>query len=213
MARVPEEERNDERMQTWFKQLLSLTLASFVMFSQTACTEENRVVAHGVDADFGRDSPNLVVDEFHYGQSKGPGMHMMNEDGRGTGNPSSYGETLMPDEVLVKWHDTTTGKSYEDKVDMRKRLGSPSDLKGKHVYFLIDQFENQLYIYLVPDIKIDDGSTKRKPGTLPNGPSIFADLDVKTIYPDNSPPRPRGAYPKARIDLWGIQSTEGLIVE
>lgn len=210
---VPDEERNDERMQTWFKQLLSVTLATFVMFSQSACTQQDRVVAHGVEADFGRDSPNLVVDEFHYGQSKGPGMHMKNEDGRGTGNPSSYGETLMPDEVVVKWHDTTTGKAYEDRVDMRKRLGSPSDLRGKHVYFLIDQFENQLYIYLVPDIKIEDGSTKRKQGTMPNGPSLYADLDVKTVYPDGAVPRPRGGYSEPDMKLWGITSAEGLVVK
>lgn len=185
-------------------------------------TKESRVVKekkvfvnHTVDANFLADAPDLEVLEFHYGEAVvGPGgLRRSVEPGSGGLNgPSISGEIPLPDEVRVKWRDKRTEKIYEERVDMTSRLPSPKAMEETTVYFLVDQFENRLYIYLVPREDINDRSVGRRPeGTVPNGPGLTAHLDVKTLYPDNSPPKPRGEYPKAWVELYQLPS-EGLII-
>lgn len=182
---------------------------------EAAPKTEKVFVFHSVHANFHSDSPDLEVLEFHYGQAvKGPGgLQRSAEVGSGgVPSPSITGELPLPDAVHVKWRDKRTDKIYEEHVDMTSRLPSPKAMKGTDVYFLIDQFENRLFIYLVPDTDLNDRSVGRRPeGAVPNGPGLTSHLDVKTLYPDNSPPKPRGEYPRKWVELLKLKS-EGLIV-
>ncbi len=172
-------------------------------------------VDHMVQANFKADAPDLEVLEFHYGQAvEGPGgLQRSVEPGSGGLNgPSVGGETPVPDLVYVKWRDKRTGEFYEERVDMTTRLPTPERMIGTTIYFLVDQFENRLFIYWVPKVDLNDRSVGRRPeGVVPNGPGLTAHLDVKTLYPDNSPPKPRGEYPKKWVELWQL-NPEGLIV-
>lgn len=203
-------------MRPSFRSLITVFFLLLTMTTtQIACSqEENRVVFHTVKFDAGDDSPNIQILEFQYGQSKGPGMHEVAKSERGLPAIASTGETLMPEEVYFKWRDKTTDKVHEDRVDMRSRLPQPSVLKGQMVYFLVDQYENQLYIYLIPQkLGTDGGANRRKAGEVPNGPGTTSYLQVKTIYPDNSPPRPRGYYPKLDLEIDGITDTARVIIK
>ncbi|WP_353394214.1 hypothetical protein [Hydrogenophaga sp. 5NK40-0174] len=187
------------------------------MGTQTACSTTNQptFAVHTVSADFRGDSPDLEVLEFHYGQAKkGPGglQRSAAPGSGGVPSPSIGGDLPLPDQVTVKWRDKRTDKVYEETVDMASRLPGAKAMNETTVYFLVDQFENKLYVYLVPATDYKDRSVGRRPeGTVPNGPSKTAHLDVKTLYPDNSPPRPRGRFSKSLLKLWGV-SPEGLIV-
>jgi hypothetical protein len=76
----------------------------------------------------------------------------------------------------VKWRLKTTGVVYEDTADLRKQLSG--DITGHRIYFVIKG--PQLFVYLVPP-----ESKKLSAGAPPNGPKMYRDLDVKTIYPDS----------------------------
>jgi len=134
---------------------------------------QDRTVYHGIGRAKNNDRTEIL--EAQYGDS----WH-------------TNGSVNMPpaDFLYVKWRDKTTDQVYEDRVDLTKRLPPFDEMYGQKVYFLVE--DNQLYVYLIPDY---DWNTKRnyKPkGQRPNGPYTYRFLDVKTLYPDNDPPRVRG---------------------
>jgi len=158
-----------------------LSIITVLLFgvSMSACSwpKEDRTVLHSI----GR-APNdkrTEILEEQYGDS----WH-------------TSGSVNMPpaDFLYVKWRDKTTGQVYEDRVDLRNRLPSFREMYEQTVYFLVE--DNQLYVYLIP---AHDWNTKRNhkpPGQRPNGPYATRHLDVKTLYPDNDPPRVRGDLSK-----------------
>jgi len=145
-----------------------------ISMSMSSCDHKpDRTVYHGINRAVNDDSTEIL--EARYGDS----WH-------------TNGSVNMPpaDFLYVKWRDKTTDQVYEDRVDLRERLPSFEKMYGQTVYFLVE--DNQLYVYLIPD---SDWNTKRnhKPGgQRPNGPFGYHYLDVKTLYPDNDPPRVRG---------------------
>jgi len=114
-----------------------------------------------------------------------------------------HGEMPLPEFLYVKWRDRTTGTVYEERVDLKSRLPSPRKMHRATVHWLIE--DNQLYVYLIPD-----GGDQFTPRNLrpadkpPNGPFKTDHLDVKTLYPDNAPPRVHGATPQklATTERW-----------
>jgi len=105
------------------------------------------------------------------------------------------------DFLYVKWLDKTTGQVYEDRVDLTTRLPSFEKMHGQTVYFLVE--DNQLYVYLIPDTDLDNKLNRRPRSQQPNGPFGYHYLDVKTLYPDNDPPRVRNVRSeRLREQLW-----------
>jgi len=132
-----------------------------------------RTVYHGIDRAVNNDRTEIL--EAQYGDS----WH-------------TNGTVNMPpaDFLYVKWRDKTTGQVYEDRVDLTKRLPSFEEMHGQTVYFLVE--DNQLYVYLIPRTEWGTKLNHRPRGQRPNGPFHKRYLDVKTLYPDNDPPRVRG---------------------
>jgi len=146
--------------------------------SMNACTR-NRTVYHGIDRAKNNDKTEIL--EAKYGDS----WHTS-----GTVN------MIPPDFLYVKWRDKTTDKVYEDRVDLTKRLPSFEKMHGQTVYFLVEN--NQLYVYLIPRTEWGTKLNHRPKEKPPNGPYESRYLDVKTLYPDNDPPRVRGLSERQR---------------
>jgi hypothetical protein len=169
-----------------------------VMSTLAACGEERRFAFHGVDYYQAVDMPQVDILDCLYGDGLGAHTRQEVESGKARRgeNCGTAGNMPIGDFLYVKWRDKATGQVYEDKVDLRKRLPSPKEMHDTTVYFLID--ENQLYVYLIPHTEWGTKLNYSPPGKAPNGPDSTKHLDVKTLYPDNSPPKVRGGRPSAR---------------
>lgn len=174
--------------------LCTLLLTCLMTTALTACAKEDRVVFHSFDYNMPVDSPGVELLACQYGNTLGTATAA--EVARGERQldkeicSNITGEMLIGDFLNVKWRDTTTQQVYEERVDLKDRLPSPKDLRGSKVYFLID--ENRLYVYLIPDRDLDSKRNYLPAGKPPNGPTTYSYLDVKTLYPDNDPPKVRG---------------------
>ena len=143
-----------------------------------ACARGPKVVDHAFTFDVHSDSPDVELLDYRYGDSDLPGASnpsRLRDKGRAPFNMNINGPMRQGDSLYVKWRLKATGDMYEDTVDLRKRL--PSDITGHRIYFVIKG--PQLFVYLVPP------ESKKLPAGAPsNGPRMYRDLDVKTIYPD-----------------------------
>lgn len=171
------------------------------MSMQSACSDgkQPQFAFHGLSYNQAVDMPGVDILDCLYGD--GLGAHTQKEVDAGQArrgeNCGTAGTMPIGDFLYVKWRDKATGKVYEDKVDLRKRLPSPKEMYGTDIYFLID--ENQLYVYLVPHTEWGTKLNHRPDGKPANGPDGWDHLDVKTLYPDNAPPKVRGGRPSARV--------------
>ena len=157
--------------------LASITVLSALI----ACTARPKVVTHGFVFDAFLDSPDVEVLAYRYGDSNLPVSWMpgSNEKSRAPQRTGVYGPMRQGNSLYVKWRLKVTGDVYEDNVDLRGRL--PNDITGHRIYFMIKGA--RLFVYLVPP-----ESKKLPAGARSNGPSIYRDLDVKTIYPPPAAP-------------------------
>ena len=169
------------------------------MSTQSACgSDQPRFAFHGLSYNQAVDMPQVDILDCLYGD--GLGAHTRHEVETGKARRGECGNMAgdMPigDFLYVKWRDKATSKEYEDRVDLRKRLPPPTEMHRTTIYFLID--ENQLYVYLIPRTEWSTKLNHLPPGKPANGPDGSEYLDIKTLYPDNSPPKVRGGYPSAR---------------
>lgn len=155
----------------WLVALAALLVA-------VGCANEPKVVDHAFTFNVGRDSPDIDLLDYRYGDSRLPGTsnsERLREEGRAPLNTNVSGPMRQGDSLYVKWRVRSTGQVYEDTVDLRHRL--PSDITSHRIYFMIKG--PQLYVYLIPP------RSKKRPAETPaNGPRAYQDLDVKTIYPN-----------------------------
>jgi len=113
--------------------------------------------------------------------------------GKGPGSCSTASAPLA-DFLYVKWRDRATGQVYEERVDLKHRLPPRRKMEGGGIRWLIE--DNQLYVHLIPYTDYYNPSlNRRSPDKPPNGPVGTEHLDVKTLYPDNAPPRVHGLTP------------------
>jgi hypothetical protein len=143
-----------------------------------ACATGPGVVNHGFGFNLS-ESPEAEVLAYRYGES-GSAASWMPSAGDKNNTPQRtyvYGPMRQGESLYVKWRLKASGHVYEDTVDLRNRL--PRDISEHRIYFMIKG--PQLYVYLVPP-----ESQKRPSESPPNGPRIYRDLDVRTIYPDPS---------------------------
>jgi hypothetical protein len=191
-----------------FKRWLLVVVLGVVMSLQTACGEEKRFAFHGLSYSQAVDMPQVDILDCLYGD--GLGAHTQQEVDAGKARRGEcggmFGDMPIGDFLYVKWRDKATGKEYEDKVDLRKRLPSPKEMYGTRVYFLID--ENQLFVYLIPHTEWGTKLNYRSDGKPANGPDGWDHLDVKTLYPDNAVPKVRGGRPSARAAREAAEKTK-----
>jgi len=178
----------------FFRWLFTVLLTCLMTTSLTACAKEDRVVFHSFDYNMPVDSPGVELLACQYGNTLGTATAQ--EVARGERQldkeicSNITGEMLIGDFLNVRWRDKTTQQVYEERVDLKGRLPSAKDMRGTTVYFLID--DNQLYVYLIPYQDYEDKLNRRPANKQPNGPDGYEYLDVKTLYPDNDPPKVRG---------------------
>lgn len=167
--------------------------------SQLACSGDKPQFAfHSFMYDPAVDMPQVELLDCLYGTGLGAHTQQEVDAGQARRGECITGGGSMPigDFLYVKWRDKASGKEYEDRVDLRKRLPSPKEMDRTTIYFLID--ENQLYVYLVPREEWDTKLNHRPEGKPANGPEGSQYLDVRTLYPDNAPPKVRGGGSIAR---------------
>ena len=141
-----------------------------------AACASNSLVDHAFSFNAPRESPDVEVLDYRYGDSKQPtarNPESLLKQGRSLQSAGIHGEMLRGDFLYVKWRLRDTGQVYEDEVDLRHRL--PADITNHRIHFLIKG--PQLYVYLI--------SPERRPADVPpNGPRTYQYLKTLTIYPD-----------------------------
>jgi hypothetical protein len=150
-------------------------LASFCILA--ACATGPRVVDHAFGFNAVLDSPGIEILDYRYGDSTQPGAsnpENLRRLGRSLQAAGIRGPMVRGESLYVKWRVKASGEVHEQNVDLRDRL--PADIADHRVYFIVRGRE--LYVYLIPP-----ESHKRPAGAPPNGPRMYEDLDVLTIYP------------------------------
>ena len=147
-----------------------------IVWVATACAIQPRVVDHSFEFDALRDSPNVEVLDYRYGNSKLPGIapdemeYKRKSIGQRTG---VSGPMLVGEFLYVKWRIRSTDVAYEKTIDLRNRL--PRNIEDHTIYFVIKG--DQPFIYLISPEHIERGaplSDLRK----------YRDRKYAIIYPD-----------------------------
>lgn len=152
----------------WLLAIWSIVLA-------VSCQASEQIVDHSFEFDALRDSPGVQILDFRYGESTNPGTRnpaYLLRQGRSLQRTSTTGPMERADSLYVKWRVIDENRTYEETVDLRKRL--PKDLTDWKVYFVVQG--SQLHVYLV-------SREPRKSGAVPVGPARYQDRTVLTIYP------------------------------
>lgn len=157
-----------------FLKLLFVCILPFALIS--CATGGTTVVNHVFSFDTNRDSPDVQVLDYQYGDCKEFGT-CANKYRVAEGKVFNAwtGGGLMPrgDFLYVKWRIKQTGQLFEDRVNLKDRL--PDDITDCRIHFVIRG--SQLYVYLI--------SPERRPASIPAGPvKLYKHLKQYQIYPD-----------------------------
>lgn len=139
-------------MKNWCLQKTVWLVAGVMLYALTACA--TGLTYHSFDFDARRDSPDVEVLDYQYGNSKQPGVRnpdYLRNGGRSLQSAGIYGEMLRGDFLYVKWRLKKTGEVYEDTVDLKSRL--PADITDHRIHFVIRG--PQLYVYLISPEKLN----------------------------------------------------------
>lgn len=149
------------------------------------CAVGPSLVFHSFGFNVLRDSPDVELLDYRYGDTKTPGARPdTGEYARGEIRQRTgvAGAMLRGDVLYAKWRNKMDGRIYEETVDLRSRL--PDEIHNHIVYFMIGGPRNsELFVYLV-------SPEQRPPDIAPNGPRIYRYNKVITIYPDGGATRP-----------------------
>ena len=153
------------------------TVFLIALLALAGCASRGDVVRHGFGFDFISDSPDAVLLDYRYGQSRNPVRNPVAMANRGESNQGNgvFGAMLRGDDLYVKWRLKETGQVFEETVDLKSRL--PADIENCDVYFLVRGA--QLYVYLITP-------HKREKGEPSNGPSKWSFRRILTLYPDSA---------------------------
>lgn len=154
---------------------LSITIRSivFILLVTTLIACASRLVNHSFSFDALEDSPEIVILNYSYGNSKQPSARATEfelKQNRVNQSARINGEMLVGDSLFVKWRIKNTGKVYEDLVDLKKLL--PRNIENHRVYFIVK--ERQLFVYLITP-------NRRLPTEESNGPRVYSALKTITI--------------------------------
>ncbi|WP_124946714.1 hypothetical protein [Sulfurirhabdus autotrophica] len=171
------------KISTWkTKNLLKNTMkwlfSFFVLMVITSCASSPKVVDHAFGFDMRKDGQDAVVLDYRYGGSNLPirAPEWAVKEGKTFASNGVQGSMNKGEFLYVKWRNTTTGKVYEDTVDLRQRL--PADITNHTIYFMIHGA--QLYVYLISPENAAKSSDKAD-----YGPRVYRNRKIITIYPDH----------------------------
>jgi len=159
----------------------SLLLAGLVVMAG-GCATKQTIINHTFEFDARRDSPDIKILDYKYGNSKVHGTSVEEESLKRAMIPQqvgTYGPMLRGDFLYVKWRIKATGEVLEDRVDLRDRL--PRDLKDHIVTFTIKG--KQLYIYLVTPQRNSNPPSEEDRLHMPPIFRMNSYLTIYEIYP------------------------------
>lgn len=153
------------------RRLYLLVLALFA----TGCASNQGLVHHSFQFDLANDNQDAELLDYRYGDSLLPVSppEWAIKEGRAFYFQSVHGVMRRGDSLYAKWRILSSKQICEDTVDLRTRL--PQDIKDHTLTLMIRG--PQLYIYLVTPNPIPKGES-------PNGPRVYRDRKVITLYPD-----------------------------
>ena len=160
--------------------LLRLIMVSLTLLALPACANEMRMAHNGFSfGDYGgEENQDIEILNYRYGDDK-TAPTRPSDDQLATGHipQRMYMGTFSPpgDSLYVKWRVLSTGKAYEDTVDLKSRL--PSDMNNKEIHFLIKG--PQLYVYLIWQ---KEGHTRGEPDCPAR---VSFDSKCAELYPDH----------------------------
>ena len=160
---------------------LSICIAIYVFHSMTSA--KSQMVKYSLD--FGSsgipENPGIEILDFKYGSSNKVGTvssPKRPDTGRIDQAGGVYG--LMPagDILYVKWRVISSGKIFEDTVNLKDRV--PYDMEHKIVHFAVK--DSQLIVYVI------EGNSKNQlhaQGAADCPPPEYTMLKCTRIYPDH----------------------------
>jgi len=150
------------------------TLIACLFTVLTACA--SGLVFHEFSFDATRESPGAEVLDYRYGDSRQPSARASDYDkehGSVRQSVGIHGDMLRGDTLYVKWRIKSSGKVYEDTVDLKSLL--PRDISKHRIHFTIK--DSQLFVYLV--------TPERRPPDFPAiGPREDRHLKVLVLSSD-----------------------------
>lgn len=167
----------------WWRrlQVLLLLVGLLGLVSVSGCASNSELVRHSFEFSAVRDSPDIEVLDFRYGDTKQPGASGVRwrvEKGEPQTGGSTYGDMRQGFDLYVKWRIKATGEVLEDTADLRPRL--PKDITDHRVYFVVRQ--RQLWVYLITP-------TRQVPPANPGPVRGYGHLQIITLYPLPAPGR------------------------
>jgi hypothetical protein len=141
-----------------------------VLVLLTACASTLARHAFSFEAN---EEPGIEILDYRYGESRQPGAWPDPSVGWVRQGANIIGEMRRPDALYVRWRDETSGKVYEDTVDLARLL--PRDITDHRIHFTVRG--PQLFVYLItPQL--------RSPTAPPVGPREFNFRKVITLSSD-----------------------------
>jgi hypothetical protein len=113
-----------------------------VLVLLTACA--STLVRHAFSFE-ANEEPGIEILDYRYGESHQPGARPDPSVGWVRQGANIIGEMRRPDALYVRWRDKTSGKVYEDTVDLARLL--PRDITDHRIHFTVRG--TLLFVYLI----------------------------------------------------------------
>lgn len=163
------------------KKLFALSAILIASFSITACAanlplincpDDNRI--NQIFSFDMRENRDIKLLDYFYGIPECPAIsnsELMRSRGESPQIENQMGLFRRAHKLYVKWRVVSTGKEYEETIDLRNLL--PIDMTNHEVHFSIEA--SQLYVYLI--------LPERRPSDFqPKGPRATQYLKTLVIY-------------------------------
>lgn len=143
---------------SWLMALRSVWLVLFFALTLAGCAsgQAGSVVDHGFAFTAWKDSPDIQVLAYSYGNSRNPyygnrlsANEQDTKNGQALQGTTITGEIPVGKYLYVKWRIKATGEVLEDTVDLQTAW--QQSLRDWKIYFIIE--DRQLYVYLLSQLK------------------------------------------------------------
>jgi hypothetical protein len=177
-------------LKTWLLATAMSLMACAPISSITAQTV-GRMVDHTFEFDASRDSRDVEILQYRYGDDGGFNTRTTQDDlqlGKTRQAANTTGEMLLGKDLYVKWRIKSTGQVYEDTVDLTSRL--PFNMKRHRLRFIVEG--EKLYVYVIsyetyrPYFSLTDADRIRAQAKSPREKALvgFGRNSVVLIYPE-----------------------------
>lgn len=181
----------NRKWRTFSRAFIVLTLLALV-----GCAFNPSLVDHSFSFDASRESNDVEVLNYKYGNSKTHSTHPSEASLKGgevRQGANVSGEMLRGDFLYVKWRIKSTGEVFEDTVDLRSRL--PVNIKNYRIHFIIKG--PQLYVFLISPDRLEKNPCPSRQELTRLGKtdvpfnkvfSMYCYLKITPLYPDQVKP-------------------------